>query len=238
MDLRYLDYLSVNPTTPLHRSSVLGKALALGVFLGTLLALDHPGPALFLLAGEVAVLAAARQPLRPLLAFASYPLFFAGLFALVRLPVHPEQALLVVVRAFASALAVVTLLATTPVWEVFGLLGRVLPGLVADALLMSYRAFFILAGKLSHLLIALRLRRIGNRVNWRGLSGYAAVLGALTLAAFDLTERQYRIMRLRGYSGPLAVSAPLRLVRQDVALLAVTGTLAAAAYWFQAVMAR
>lgn len=237
MDLRYLDYLSVNSTTPLHRSSSLGKVVALGVFLATLLSSRSVGATLFLLAGEVAAFQVARQPLRRLAVFASYPLLFAGLYALVRLPVQPQQAALVLLRAFASALAVVTLLATTPFWELFGLIGRVLPGLVADSVLMSYRAFFLLVDRLHNLLIALRLRRLSDRLSLQTLLGYAAVLGALTLAAFDLTERQYRIMRLRGYSGPLATAAPLRLERADAGLLAGVAALAAGTAWLHFALA-
>lgn len=235
MDLRYLDYLSVNPTTPLHRASAFGKVLALGVFLGTLLMVDRVSAVAVLLLGEVVALRAAGQPLRRLAGYAVYPLLFAGLFALARVGVDPRQALLVLLRGFASALAVVALLATTPFWQLFGLLGRILPGLAADAMLMAYRAFFLLVERLHHLLIALRLRRLADRWSLQGFLGYAAVLGALALAAFDLTERQYRIMRLRGYAGPLAAAAPVRLVAEDAWPLLVSGGLAGVAWWVRTV---
>jgi cobalt/nickel transport system permease protein len=233
VDLRYLDYLSVNSATPLHRSSAPGKLLALAGFLAALLSSPRLSGALFLLAGELVAFWATRQPVRRLAALASYPLLFAGLYALVRLPVHPQQAALVLVRAFASTLAVVTLLATTPFWELFGVLGRFLPGLVADAVLMSYRAFFVLVGRLRNLLVALRLRRLSDRFSLQTLLGYAAVLGALTMAAFDMTERQYRIMRLRGYAGPLASAAPLTLAPADAGLFLGVAALAAGAVWLR-----
>jgi cobalt/nickel transport system permease protein len=140
---------------------------------------------------------------------------------------------LVMIRAYASALAVVAVLATTPFWELFGILGRLLPDLVADAVLMAYRAFFILLGRLNNLLVTLRLRRIGGQFSLGSLMGYGAVLGSLTLSAFDLTERQYRVMRLRGYSGPLAGAAPLALGPPDVPLLLAVGLLVGLTVWVQ-----
>ncbi|MGE5507620.1 MAG: CbiQ family ECF transporter T component [Chitinophagales bacterium] len=233
MDLAYLDYLAVNATTPLHRSTALDKLLALAGLLAALLFASHLAAALVLLAGEVAGLVLARQPLRRLALASTFPLFFAGLFALTRLASQPSLAGLVMVRAYASALAVVTLLATTPFWEIFAVLGRLLPGLVADAVLMAYRAFFLLLGRFSNLLVTLRLRRLSDRFTPGSLMGYGAVLGSLTLSAFDLTERQYRIMRLRGYSGPLAGAAPLALAPPDLPLFLAAGLLAGATVWAQ-----
>jgi len=57
-----------------------------------------------------------------------------------------------------AALAMVLLIGTTSYPQLFAVLGRVLPRVVADALLMTYRTFFMLLEAMDHLITALRLR--------------------------------------------------------------------------------
>jgi energy-coupling factor transporter transmembrane protein EcfT len=99
---------------------------------------------------------------------------------------------------------------STPYPKVFAPLQRVTPVIVGDALLMTYRSVFILAEKFGDLLRAVRLRSgISKRHPVRAAADTARALGGLLLYSLDLSQREYDILRLRGYERGLRV-APMR----------------------------
>jgi energy-coupling factor transporter transmembrane protein EcfT len=128
----------------------------------------------------------------------------------------------------------VTVVMTTPYPQVFAPVQRIVPGVVGDALLMTYRTTFLLLDKFGQLVRAVRLRA-GLRGNHPVRMGRAttAALGSLLLYALDLAQRDYDVMRLRGYSGRLRVPLPRSRSRShDAALLAAAGlALAMSAAW-------
>ena len=105
----------------------------------------------------VGVGAAMRLPMRLLLGLAAYPALFAALFALAA-AADPLTGALVISKAVAAALAAVLLMLTTPYPQVFAPLQRVLPRVVGDALLMTYRSLFLLLDKFADVLVAVRIR--------------------------------------------------------------------------------
>jgi energy-coupling factor transporter transmembrane protein EcfT len=111
---------------------------------------------------------------------------------------------------------------------------HIVPGVVGDALLMTYRTTFLLFGKFSSLLRAVRLRAgLRGRHPVRTARITTQALGGLLLYSFDLAQRDYDILRLRGYTGRLRVNT-LRSTdrRVDAALLlAATMALATSVAW-------
>jgi cobalt/nickel transport system permease protein len=155
------------------------------------------------LAGAAAALG---LPLRQMVPLALYPALFAVVFALAAAP-GPVTGALIVLKAVTAALGVVVLMFTTPYPQVFAPLQRITPTLVGDALLMTYRSLFILAGKSADLLRAVRLRAgVSARQPIRSARATTRALGGLLLYSFDLSQREYDILRLRGYEGGLKVT--------------------------------
>ncbi|HSQ22445.1 MAG TPA: energy-coupling factor transporter transmembrane component T, partial [Coriobacteriia bacterium] len=137
---------------------------------------------------------------------AAYPAFFAAVFALASAP-DLLAGIVIVLKATAAGMAAVTLVLTTPYPQIFAPVQRVVPGIVGDALLMTYRSLFILAEKSADLLRAVRLRAgISARQPIRGARATTRALGGLLLYSFDLSQREYDILRLRGYEGGLKVT--------------------------------
>lgn len=179
------------------------KLLALGAVITTAISVDGIIVPVVLVALLVLLAMSSRVDLRLAVPLALYPALFALLFA-ISSAAGVEGGAILVVRAVVSALAAVLVILTTPYPMVFATLQRVLPGLVADALLLTYRTLFILLGKFASLLRAARLRSGGTR---RGLLGEVRILapafGGLILYSLDLAQRSYDVMRVRGYSGRL-----------------------------------
>ncbi|MEN6430934.1 MAG: energy-coupling factor transporter transmembrane component T [Coriobacteriales bacterium] len=206
MDVTSMDSAAVLGTTPLHRTSPARKLIATGLVLASVVLASD----VFAIAGValamVAVTAALGLPLRRMAPFSLYPAVFAAIFAFASAP-GPVTATLIVLKAITAAYAVVTLMFTTPYPQVFAPLQRVTPSLVGDALLMTYRSLFILADKFSDLARAMRLRAgLSGRHPFASAKATTRALGGLLLYSFDLSQREYDILRLRGYERRLAVT--------------------------------
>ncbi len=217
----------------LHRASPKAKLVAFVLVLGAIVVTWNVLVVASLLLALMAVVASAG--LRPRLAYglAAYPSVFALVFAVSSAP-NVLMGSVIVLKAVSAALAAVIIVLSTPYPYVFAPLQRVLPGIVGDALLMTYRSMFLLLEKLSNLLRAVRLRsglRAGHPI--RSAKATTMSLGALLLYSFDLARRDYDVMRLRGYSGRLHVTVPrsTSLSRDTAMIGAATLLLGMSALW-------
>lgn len=206
MDVSAIDRSATSGVGPLRAASPRIKLAALALVLAATLVSWN----ILILAGILLCLVAAalwgRVDLRLALGLASYPAVFALVFAFASAP-DVMTATVIVAKAVTSALAAVLVVLTTPYPQIFAPIQRVMPGIVGDALLMTYRAIFILAQKFSNLLRAARLRaglRGKNAV--RSIRVTASALGGLLLYSVDLAQRDYDIMRVRGYEGALRIT--------------------------------
>src|SRR4030095_2009101 len=91
-----------------------------------------------------AALISTRLPVAPLLGLAVAPVMMSALFALTRLGSTWESAIVIVEKGFITSMALLLLVSTTPQTDLFRVLRRVLPRVLADMLLLGYRAVFIL----------------------------------------------------------------------------------------------
>lgn len=210
MDITAIDRSAVTGTSLLHTASVGSKLAALSLVLATVVVSTNP---LLLMTCALAISAAAllaRVPFRLLVSLALYPGLFAALFAFASAP-SMQAGVTIVLKAIVAASSVVLLVLSTPYPAVFSAVQRIVPSIVGDAMLMTYRSFFLLMDRFSHLLTAVRLRSASGR--GRLVTRTRAVSSALAntlLYAFDLAERDYDVLYLRGYSGRLRSAPPRR----------------------------
>ena len=208
MNIGVIDTSATMGRSWLHRVSPRSKLAAFALVLSAVVVSFN----MLVLAAIVLVLSAAvfSADLNPKLAFglAAYPAIFALIFAFASSP-DVGTSITIVLKAVAAALAAVIVALTTPYPQIFAPLQRVVPSVVGDALLMTYRSTFLVLEKFSDLLRAVRLRSglpAGHRV--RAAGGTARALGGLLLYAIDLSQRDYDIMRVRGYEGRLRARLP------------------------------
>jgi cobalt/nickel transport system permease protein len=207
MDVRVIDMSATSGRSRLHGASALSKLVAFGAVLAAVVVQQN-----VLLVAAAGLLIAAlaigsRLPLRAVLGLAAYPGIFATVFALAAAP-DVLTGTLFVVRAMAAALGAIVLVFVTPYPQIFAPLQRVLPDVVGDSMLMTYRSLFLLADKFEHLRLAIRLRSGLSRGHpLRAARASASALGSLVLYALDLSQREYDVLRLRGYEGRLRVSS-------------------------------
>ncbi len=204
MDIARIDYWATSGGSVLHRASVLSKVLATAavvaaVIVGSRLMLLAP----LYLAVIVTVRAAGLPPLRVIL-ISLLPGLFALLYAISRAGEGLSVSLMILLKAFTAASAMILLLSTTPYTDVLGLVGRVLPRALRDGLFMTYRSFFILLRLMDNLIRAARLR--GGLRPGRFIGNARSVgsgVGILFIHAYDESQRLYDVMSIRGYAGRL-----------------------------------
>lgn len=235
MDVTAVDRSAVLGDTLLHRAAPATKLLAAALLLGAVVTVRDPLVAAGLALSLAGAAAAVGLPLRQMLPLALYPALFAAVFAFAAAP-GPATGALFVLKAVTAALVAVTLMFSTPYPQVFAPIQRIVPAVVGDALLMTYRSLFILAEKFGDLLRAVRLRAgISARQPVRAARATVRALGGLLLYSFDLSQREYDILRLRGYEGRLRVSAHgSTQPSADVAALAYAVIVLAVALAFRA----
>jgi hypothetical protein len=180
----------------------------------------------------VAAAVSADLDLRLTLTLALYPALFAAIFAFASAPSW-LGGLVIVLKAVTAALVAVTIVLTTPYPQVFAPIQSVAPGIVGDALLMTYRTFFLLLERFADVLRSIRLRSGIGRLPLRAARMTAAALGNVLLYSIDLAQREYDVMRLRGYSGRLRIDVPShRWTPAEVTLVVVAmGALAVSLAW-------
>jgi len=220
MNIGSIDRSAVSDLGWLHRISPTAKLAAFTLVLAGVVVTWNLFVACALLILLAATAISARIDLRLALALAAYPALFALIFAAASAP-DAMTGTTIVVKAVSAGLAAVTVVLTTPYPQVFAPIQRIVPGIVGDALLMTYRTTFLLLGKLGQLIRAVRLRTgIRGAHPIRMARATTTALGALLLYALDLAQRDYDVMRLRGYSGRLRIPLPHGASRgRDMALL-------------------
>lgn len=232
MDITAIDRSALGRTSRLHRASARAKLIGLGLVLIAVVAsfnvLVLAAVAMVLVAGIVG----SRLNVRLALGLAAYPGLFAGVFAFASAPT-PLAGAAIVAKAVVAALAAVTVVLTTPYPQLFAQVQWAVPGIAGDALLMTYRTFFLLAERFGDMLRAVRLRSGGPQGASSALRTgriVGSALGSLVLFALELAERDYDVLYVRGYTGRLraAPSGPRSLV-DDLLVVASAAALAAVA---------
>lgn len=225
MDVRIIDVSATGGISALHRAGSVAKLVS---FASVLTAVVVQQNLLVVVSIGVVVASAAiaaRLPLRPVFSLAAYPGVFAALFAFAAAPDVLYGALFVA-KAVTAALVAVLLIFTTPYPQVFAPIQRITPDIVGDAMLMTYRSIFLLAEKFDRLRLAVRIRSgLSAGHPLRAARATVSSLGGLILYAFDLAQREYDVMRLRGYEGRLRV--PVRRSQEPLIDAAIASGAAA-----------
>jgi len=226
MDIASVDTSATLGSSALHRTHPVAKLIAFALALAGVVASSN----VLVLASVAIVLSAVviamRLPARQVFALALYPALFAALFAFAA-SAGPITVAVLMLKAVTAALCAVTLMFTTPYPYVFAPLQRVMPSLVGDALLMTYRSFFLVLEKLQRVTRAARLRAgLFGTQPVRTARAATLALGTTMLYAVDMSERTYDVMTLRGYDQRLKVTMPASQSRAfDVSTVAAGAVL-------------
>jgi cobalt/nickel transport system permease protein len=216
--------------SPLHRRDPRAKLLPLAVFLVTLATAHRNLPvlALLLFALLLTGLWRARLPVRAALLRAGVVFSFTFPFALISWLAGDEaRAASMLVKSYLSALAVLLLVATTPMGALLrGLEAAGAPRFLLMVAQFLYRYLFVISEEAQHMRKAAQARGGGARGAMARRARFhaaAGAVGALFAKSYGRAAAIHRAMLARGFTGRFPAVHDLDFGRADALFAAGAG---------------
>lgn len=200
MHFAEIDYLAFAGQSIWHKASALSKLVFAAAVVVAVVKAHRLLPLLLIFGLLVLLMLISGVPLKKFIHFLVFPAFFGSLFALSGTGTFTARFWLVIFKSVAAACSLILVLATTGMPAILRCLHRLLPAVVLDALVISYRSFFLLLTKLDNFMTALRVKG-GYRASALilNLRHAASALAVLMLYSLEASERMYKVLALRGY---------------------------------------
>ncbi len=215
IDVAKIDYWAASGSGPFHRASLPAKIGFLLLVLAAALSAKDFFSLAFGYGVIVLVAAGAGLPWLRIMGLSLYAAVFTILYIISLRGGLMTHAVLIA-KAVTPALAVLSIIVSTPYPRIFSLLSAVLPEVLAAGLFMTYRTLFILLDMMDNFIAAIRLRGgFSPGSLYKNGSNISKGIGMLLVRAVERSSRLYAVMVVRGYSGSMAEAAPLRLHRED-----------------------
>lgn len=206
MHLALIDQLSNNGKSVFHKLTPTTKVIMTSLFIASIIVSRDVYRISVVIAVVLSYFVISKLPLKEVLGLAMYPAFFSTLFALFEFQESFTAGLLIIFRGLGAALTMIFLITTTSYIDVFTILGLIVPKVIVDLLIFTYRSFFILLDRVGNTIRSIKLRggfkKFAFFGNIRSLTGMTAVL---LLHSLDMGERMYKIYTLRGYNPELPI---------------------------------
>jgi cobalt/nickel transport system permease protein len=210
-----IDYWAASGSGPFHRASIPAKVAFLLFVLAAALSAKNFFPLALGYGILVLVAAAARLPWLRIVGLSLYAAVFTVLY-IVSLRGSAMAHGVLIAKAVTPALAVLMIIVSTPYPRIFSLLSAVLPEVLAAGLFMTYRTLFILLDMMDNFVAAIRLRGgFSPGSLYKNGANISKGIGMLLVRAVERSSRLYAVMVVRGYSGSMAETVPVRLRRED-----------------------
>ncbi len=172
-----------------------------------------------------ALLLSARLPLRrvvqrlllllPFLTFLAAPLLLSGGFP--PSPALVDVMLLLVLKAACTVFLMMMMIYSQPVQLLFNGIGSMhLPDKLVSVLFLSWRYAFLIWEKLSQTHKALHSRLFQGGMKLRTYQTYGEIIGGLFVKSIDGSDRVYKAMISRGYTGRSVVAEAEKITALDV----------------------
>jgi len=213
VDIARIDYWAASGGSVMHKASVPSKTLATAAVIATVIIGSYLPLLAALYLMVLISIRAAGLPVVKVMVISVLPGLFTLLFALSKLGGGLLIPVIILLKAFTAASAMILLLSTTPYNEILGFVGKLMPRVLRDGLFMTYRSFFILLNLMNNFITALRLRGgFQPKKFWRNSGNIGSGVGILFINAYDKSQRLYDVMSIRGYSGRLSGTHRYRAV--------------------------
>jgi len=204
MDIGLIDYFANRGNSFFHRASPIHKMAFVVFLLSSIVITDDLMLliSIYLMLSTLVILA--KLPFAKIISIASYPAVFALLFAVASWNGSWTRSGIIVFKALSAALTMVLLIVTTPYPSVFAAISPFLPRMLVEGLFLTYRSLFILLELMRNLISALRLRGgLSPRRYINNIANFSSGIGLLLVRGFNLSERFYGVMKIRGYDGKM-----------------------------------
>lgn len=198
--IHLVDDYANNLDSIMHRASVGTKIASAMVALGTIIL----STTILTLAGQFFIILlfqfVSKLPVKRLLVWASYPAFFAVIFAISQAQYSVELSAQTMLRAVDAAMLMLLLIGTTPLTRVIALFGKTSKTL-SNLAFFSYRFFFLFIDESSRRLRAIRVRGGFQGALRTRIKNTANIIGLLFVSYMESGEKIFEAVKTRGYRG-------------------------------------
>jgi cobalt/nickel transport system permease protein len=222
MDVALIDYYANHGKSFLHSAAPPSKLLFTALVITSVVITEEFYLLLAIYLALVSLAVWTRLSAVKIISIAAYPAIFALLFVIATWDGSLLRAGVVMLKALTSALTMVILIVTTPYPDVFKTLKPVLPSIIHDGLYLTYRSLFVLLEMTDDLVKGLKVRGgLTKRKYIRNIANFSSGIGLVLIKGFDITEKYYGVMKVRGYTGKIASNNNSgRLSTDDIAAVA------------------
>ena len=138
-----------------------------------------------------------------------------------------EQASLILVRALAAVILVLSIVSTMKFEVTIKALENLkVPTKLTQLIMFTYRYIFVLIEEVQTMSRSLTSRGFGRQTSMHTLTTTAKLIGMLFIRSHDRADRVYNAMVSRGYDGSLRTVVEFRMCKMDIAKAAVLITIA------------
>jgi cobalt/nickel transport system permease protein len=220
MHLADIDYQALSKKSWLHDRRTDVKLISSALILLAVLITQNITTLVVILNFLFISLMVTRLSVKTVLHLSFFPLFFSSLFIGLLWNTNPQLGLISLLKAVSSAWIMISLVASSAYVDIFATISKILPSLIVDLFLFTYRSFFILIEKMSDLIRIIRLRGGYHPYHpIRNIKNFSSALALLFLRAFEMNDRMYQIYTLRGYQGKLPLREEQKPFKMDDGVL-------------------
>lgn len=205
MDVSAIDYYANHGASFLHKARAASKILFAGLVIASVVITSDFYLLLAIYLSLLSLVIWTRLPVLKIITIAAYPALFALIFAAATWNGSWVRGGVIILKALDAALGMVILIVATPYPEVFSCIRPVLPGIISEGLLLTYRSLFILLELTDNLVRGLSVRGGLTRGRYiKNVVNFSSGIGLLLVRGLDMSEKFYGVLSVRGYSGKIS----------------------------------
>jgi cobalt/nickel transport system permease protein len=205
MDVSAIDYYANHGTSFLHKARAVSKIFFAGLVIASVVITSNFYLLLTIYISLLSLVIWTMLPFFKIVTIAAYPALFALIFAAASWSGSWVSASVIVLKAMDAALGMVILIVTTPYPDVFSTIRPILPRIITEGLLLTYRSLFMLLELTDNLVRGLRVRGgLTHRKYIHNVVNFSSGIGLLLVRGLDLSEKFYGVLNVRGYSGKIS----------------------------------
>ncbi len=128
----------------------------------------------------------------------------------------------ITIKSNAILLAMISLLATTPIFAIGHAMGKLaVPDKIIHLFLFTYRYIHVIFQEYHRLINAMKIRGFMPRTNIHTYRSYAYLVGMLLVKSYDRAERIHKAMLLRGFHGKYYTLSRFSITTADIIYLSL-----------------
>lgn len=202
IDLHFIDHISSNGNSFLHKANVITKTIFILLTIPLLISANSIELYIYFLILLFFVSFMAHLPIKKLLHWLFYPLFFTSFFSIsLYFNNNINLSFLVLLRSLSISFMMLMFICTTQLASLFSIITFFAGKTLTAIFFVTYRYFFVISDILDEYILAFKVRGGGLKSIFTQKSQIANIFGVMFIYALENLEMLDKIMIARGFNG-------------------------------------